>query len=46
LEGMASSFELRQAQTQLYTAQSEYLNAMKEVIVKKTQLQTILNTPN
>ncbi|MEL0201098.1 MAG: TolC family protein, partial [Flavobacteriaceae bacterium] len=46
MEGMASSFELRQAQTQLYTAQSEYLNAMKEVIVKKTQLQTILNTPN
>jgi outer membrane protein TolC len=45
-EGMASSFELRQAQTQLYAAQSEYLNAMKEVVVKKTHLQTLVNTPN
>jgi len=43
---MASSFELRQAQTQLYAAQSEYLNAMKEVVVKKTHLQTLVNTPN
>lgn len=44
MEGIASSFELRQAQTQLYTAQQEYLQYMVEVINKKTELETILNT--
>ncbi|MGB5189865.1 TolC family protein [Robiginitalea sp.] len=42
-EGIASSFELRQAQTQLYSAQSEYLRAMIDVINKKTTLENILN---
>ncbi|MFS4466454.1 TolC family protein [Maribacter sp. 2210JD10-5] len=42
-EGIASSFELRQAQTQLYTAQQEYLQAMVSVINKKTELEIILN---
>ncbi|MBT8178511.1 MAG: TolC family protein, partial [Eudoraea sp.] len=42
-EGLASSFELRQAQTQLYTAQQEYLQAMVDVINRKTDLETILN---
>ncbi len=42
-EGLASSFDLRQAQTQLYTAQQEYLQSMVEVINKKTTLDTILN---
>ena len=42
-EGIASSFELRQAQTQLYTAQQEYLQAMVDVINKKTSLENILN---
>lgn len=42
-EGIASSFDLRQAQSQLYTAQSEYLNAMIDVINKKTALENILN---
>ncbi|MGB5665635.1 MAG: TolC family protein [Maribacter sp.] len=42
-EGIASSFDLRQAQTQLYTAQQEYLQSMVEVINKKTALETILN---
>ena len=46
LEGMASSFELRQAQTQLYSAQNQYLNALKEVIVNKINLETIINSPN
>jgi outer membrane protein TolC len=45
-EGIASSFELRQAQTQLYQAQSEYLNSMFQVITNKAQLETVLNTPN
>lgn len=43
-EGIASSFELRLAQTQLYDAQQGYLQAMVEVINKKTELETILNT--
>ncbi|MFS4492987.1 TolC family protein [Maribacter sp. 2308TA10-17] len=42
-EGLASSFELRQAQTQLYDAQQTYLQSMVEVINKKTELETILN---
>jgi outer membrane protein len=42
-EGISSSFDLRQAQTQLYTAQSEYLQAMIDVINNKTELENILN---
>ena len=42
-EGLATSFELRQAQTQLYTAQQEYLQAMVDVINRKTELENILN---
>ncbi|MGH1387239.1 TolC family protein [Kordia sp.] len=45
-EGIGSSFELRQAQTQLYTAQQEYLQAMLDVINTKAQLETILNKTN
>ena len=43
LEGIASSFDLLQAQKQLYEAQYNYLNSMTEVINKKTVLDTILN---
>ncbi len=43
LEGIASSFDLLQAQKQLYEAQYNYLNSMTEVINKKTILDTILN---
>lgn len=42
-EGIATSFELRQAQTQLYDAQEGYLESMIEVINSKTNLETILN---
>ncbi len=42
-EGISSSFELRQAQTQLYTAQQELLQAMLDVINKKAELETVLN---
>lgn len=45
-EGIASSFDLRQAQTQLYTAQQEFLQAMLDVINKKAELETVLNTIN
>lgn len=43
-EGVGSSFELRQAQTQLYTAQQEILQAMLDVINTKAELETLTNT--
>ncbi len=43
-EGIASSFDLRQAQTQLYSSQQEFLQAMLDVINKKAELDTILNS--
>ncbi|WGK65633.1 TolC family protein [Croceiramulus getboli] len=45
-EGIGSSFDLRQAQVQLYTAQQELLQAMLNVIQAKAELETILNLPN
>ncbi len=42
-EGLSSSFELRQAQTQLYTAQQQYFQAMLNVINQKAALESILN---
>jgi outer membrane protein TolC len=42
-EGIASSFDLRQAQTQLYSAQQEYLQSMVNVINAKTELEVIVN---
>ncbi len=45
-EGLSSSFELRQAQLQLYTAQQEYLQAMLDVILQKAELERILNSTN
>ncbi len=44
-EGIASSFELRQAQTQLYAAQQEFLQSMLDVVNSKAALETILNSP-
>ena len=44
-EGVTSSFELREAQLQLYSAQNNYIKSIQEVIQKKLSLQTILNTP-
>ncbi|MEH6703336.1 MULTISPECIES: TolC family protein [Galbibacter] len=44
-EGITTSFDLRQAQTQLYTAQQEYINSMLDVIDTKATLETVLNTP-
>lgn len=42
-EGISSSFDLRQAQTQLYTAQQQFLQAMLDVINAKVELETALN---
>jgi len=44
-EGVGSSFELRQAQTQLYAAQQEFLQAMLNVVNNKAELETVLNKP-
>ncbi len=44
-EGLSTSFDLRQAQTQLYTAQQQYFQAMLDVINNKADLETVLNTP-
>ncbi|MAP55638.1 TolC family protein [Altibacter sp.] len=44
-EGLSTSFDLRQAQTQLYTAQQQYFQAMLEVVNTKANLETLLNTP-
>ena len=45
-EGIATSFELRQAQTQLFSAQQEYLQAQLQLIQSKATLQSILNVFN
>jgi len=44
-EGLATSFDLRLAQIQLYTAQQAYFEAMLRVITTKADLETVLNTP-
>jgi outer membrane protein TolC len=45
-EGVGSSFELSEAQRQLYTAQQDYLQAMLNVITNKAELERVLNTTN
>ncbi|MGX1022944.1 TolC family protein [Psychroflexus sp. MBR-150] len=45
-EGISTSFELRQAQLQLYDAQNQYLQSMLQLINSKTSLETILNEPD
>ncbi|MBZ9787371.1 TolC family protein [Psychroflexus sp. CAK57W] len=44
-EGVASSFELRQAQQQLYTAQNELLQSMLDIINSKAEIEKIINIP-
>ncbi len=43
-EGIASSFELNEAQRQLYSAQQNYLEAMLNVITAKVELENLLDT--
>lgn len=45
-EGIGSSFDLRQAQTQLYRAQEEYIMSMLDVIKARAELETIINIPD
>src|SRR5690606_36011958 len=44
-EGISSSFELRQAQLQLYSAQQQYFQSMLDLINEKANLETALNIP-
>jgi outer membrane protein TolC len=44
-EGLSTSFDLRQAQTQLYTAQQQYFQSMLNVVNEKANLETVLNIP-
>ncbi|GER58388.1 transporter [Patiriisocius marinus] len=44
-EGLSTSFDLRQAQTQLYTAQQQYFQSMLDLINAKAEIETVLNTP-
>ncbi|RZS98979.1 TolC family protein [Aquimarina brevivitae] len=45
-EGLASSFDLRQAQLQLYSSQQQVLQAKLSIINNKAALETILNLPD
>ncbi|MGK0412326.1 MAG: outer membrane protein [Polaribacter sp.] len=44
-EGISSSFDLLQAQTQLYTQQQNYIQSMLDVISSKATLENALNLP-
>ena len=44
-EGISNSFELREAQLQLYSAQNNYIKSIQDVIQKKLSLETLINTP-
>ena len=44
-EGISSSFDLLQAQNQLYTQQQNHIQSMLEVIAKKATLENALNLP-
>ena len=40
-EGVTGSFELRQAQLQLYELQNQHLNSMRDIITSKTELDIL-----
>jgi outer membrane protein TolC len=44
-EGLSSSFDLLQAQNQLYLQQQNYIQSMLDVIAKKATLENALNIP-
>ena len=44
-EGISSSFDLLQAQNQLFTQQQNYVQSMLDLIAKKAALETALNIP-
>ena len=44
-EGLITSFDLSQAQRQLYTAQEDYLSSMLNILVKRIHLETLISPP-
>ena len=42
-EGLATSFELREAQIQLYSFQQNYIESMRDLLAKKTALDIVIN---
>ena len=44
-EGLSSSFDLLQAQNQLYSQQQNYIQSMLDLIAKKATLENALNIP-
>ncbi|MFY0631829.1 MAG: TolC family protein [Flavobacteriaceae bacterium] len=44
-EGISTSFDLTQAQNQLYSQQQAFIQSMLDVIAKKAALETALNIP-
>jgi len=45
-EGLSTSFDLRQAQTQLYNVQQQYFQSMLDLINAKAEIETVLNIPD
>ena len=43
-EGVSGSFELRQAQLQLYDLQNQHLNTMRDIIQSKTELDILYHS--
>ena len=44
-EGLTTSFDLSQAQRQLYIAQQDYLQSMLNILLKGVDLGSLINTP-
>ena len=44
-EGLTTSFDLSQAQRQLYVSQQDYLQSMLNILLKRVDLETLINTP-
>ena len=44
-EGLTTSFDLSQAQRQLYTAQQDYLQSMLNILIKRIDLESLINPP-
>lgn len=44
-EGLTTSFDLSQAQRQLYVAQQDYLQSMLNILIKRIDIEALINTP-
>ena len=44
-EGLVTSFDLSQAQRQLYAAQEDYLSSMLNILIKRINLEALISPP-